>query len=118
MGGRGFWKTTGVNPAFPVKLAGGKSHAFEFVFGDDFAAARQKGLVPRIEVRVLTDLDGDRPPTLKIRGAELACTTQKDGVATFIADDATFVKGANPVEIAAPEAMTLHDFSVKVEFPK
>lgn len=118
VGGRGFWKTTGVNPAFPVKLAEGEGHEFEFVFGDDLAAARRKGLVPRIEVRVLTDLEGVRPPTLRIRGTELAGGAQKEGVATFVADDATFAKGANLVEIVAPEAMTLHDFSVTVRFSK
>ena len=41
---------------------------------------------------------------------------QKDGIATFIADDATFVKGENAVEIIASAAMTLHDFSVHVKF--
>ena len=116
VGGREFWKMTGVNPAFPVKLAEGAGHAFEFVFGDDLAAASRKGLMPQVEVRVLTDLAGDRLPTVKIRGTALAGGTQKDGIATFVADDATFIKGANSVEIVAPEAMTLHDFSVQVTF--
>ena len=116
VGGKDFWKTTGVNPAFPEKLAAGASHSFDFVFGDDLAAAKRKGKTAKVEVRVLTDLKDATLPTIKVRGNALGGGMQKDGIATFIADDATFVKGENAVEIIASAAMTLHDFSVHVKF--
>ena len=116
VGGRDYWKKTGVNPAFPGKLAAGASHAFEFVFGDDLAAARRKGLKPTVTVQVLTDLKGTRPPTVKVRGAALAGGTQKDGIATFAVDETCFAKGENAVEVVAPEDLTLADFSVRVSF--
>ena len=50
------------------------------------------------------------------RGKALDGGTQKNGIATFIANGETFVKGENAVEIVAPEAMTLHDFAVSVKF--
>ena len=116
VGGKDFWKTTGVNPAFPEKLAAGASHSFDFIFGDDLAAAKRKGKTAKVEVRVLTDLKDATLPTIKVRGNALGGGMQKDGIATFIADDATFVKGENAVEIIASAAMTLHDFSVHVKF--
>ena len=116
VGGRDYWKMTGVNPAFPEKLEAGKTHAFEFVFGDDLAAANRKGKTAKVEVRVLTDLKGENLPIVKVRGKALTDGTQKDGIATFQADNATFVKGENAVEFVAPEDMTLYDFSVRVTF--
>ena len=116
VGGMDYWKKSGVNPAYPEKLAAGKSHEFEFVFGDDLAAARRKGKTAKIEVRVLTDLKGENLPIVKVRGKALAGDTKKDGIATFPADDSTFAKGENAVEIVAPEDMTLYDFSVRVTF--
>ena len=116
VGGKDFWKTTGVNPAYPEKLAKGEKHSFEFVFGDDIKAAKKKGKQAKIEVRVLTDLKGTASPTVKVRGETLAGGTQKDGVATFFVDDSCFAKGENTVEIIAPDDMTLYDFSVNVSF--
>ena len=116
VGGRDYWKATGVNPAYPVKLAKGASHKFEFVFGDDFASAKWKGKDKKVEVSVLTDLKGTASPTVKVRGRALAGGTQKDGITTFAADERTFAKGANDVEIVAPDGMTLYDFSVRVSF--
>ena len=116
VGGKDFWKTTGVNPTFPEKLATGASHSFEFIFGDDLAAAKRKGKTAKVEVRVLTDLKDATLPTVKVRGKVLAGGTQEEGLATFIADEATFIKGENAVEIIAPAAMTLHDISVRVTF--
>ena len=116
VGGREFWKTTGVNPAFPEKLAAGKSHSFDFIFGDDLAAAKRKGKAAKVVVRVLTDLKDTTLPTVKVRGKALTGGTQKNGIATFVADDATFAKGENAVEIIAPENMTLLDFFVRVTF--
>ena len=116
VGGLDFWKTTGVNPAYPVKLAANASHAFDFIFGDDLAAAKRKGKSAKVEVRVLTDLKGTRPPTIKVRGKVLAGGMQNDGISSFVADDVTFVKGENAVEIVAPEVMTLSDFAVHVTF--
>jgi hypothetical protein len=116
VGGRDFWKTTGVNPAFPVKLASGRSHAFDLVFGDDFAAARRKGVRPTVKVQVLTSLEGTLPPTVKVRGKALADGSQKKGIATFAVEETCFAKGDNAVEIVAPEDMTLYDFSVRVTF--
>ena len=89
---------------------------FDFFFGDDLAAAKRKGKTAKVEVRVLTDLKDATLPTIKVRGNALGGGMQKDGIATFIADDATFVKGENAVEIIASAAMTLHDFSVHVKF--
>ena len=114
VGGRDYWKATGVNPAYPVKLAKGASHKFEFVFGDDFASAKWKKKAKKVEVLVLTDQAGTTPPTVKVRGRALAGGTQDAGVATFAADEKTFAKGANGIEITAPEDMTLYDFSVRV----
>ena len=116
VGGLDFWKTTGVNPAYPVKLAANASHAFDFVFGDDLAAARRKGKSAKVVVCVLTDLKGNRPPTVKVRGKALTGGKQKDGISSFVVDDVTFVKGENSVEIVAPEVMTLSDFAVHVTF--
>ena len=116
VGGRDFWKTTGINPAWPVSLAAGAGHGFEFVFGDDLAAAKRKGLTPTIVVSVMTDLDGELPPTVKVRGKTLSGGVQEGGVATFAVDDETFAKGGNMVEIVAPKQMELCDFSVKVTF--
>ena len=67
-------------------------------------------------VRVLTDLKDTTLPTVKVRGKALTGGTQKNGIATFVADDATFAKGENAVEIIAPENMTLLDFFVRVTF--
>ena len=53
---------------------------------------------------------------MKVRGKALAGGVQKDGVATFIVDDACFAKGENMVEVIAPDDMTLYDFSVHVSF--
>ena len=64
----------------------------------------------------MTDLKGTASPTVKVRGKALASGTQKDGMATFSADDSCFAKGANAVEIIAPDDMTLYDFSVRVSF--
>ena len=116
VGGLDFWKTTGVNPAYPVKLAANASHAFDFIFGDDLAAAKRKGKSAKVEVRVLTDLKGTRQPTIKVRGKVLAGGMQNDGISSFVVDDVTFVKGENAVEIIAPEVMTLSDFAVHVTF--
>ena len=116
VGGLDFWKTTGVNPAYPVKLAANASHVFDFVFGDDIAAAKRKGKSAKVEVRVLTDLKGTRPPTIKVRGKVLADGMQNDGISSFVVDDATFVNGENAVEIVAPEVMTFSDFAVHVSF--
>ena len=116
VGGMDYWKTTGVNPAYPEKLAKGVRHKFEFVFGDDLAAAKRKGRTAKVTVSVLTDLNGAALPKVKVRGKALSGVLQKDGVATFAADAKTFVKGANMVEIAAHEDMTLHDFSVRVMY--
>ena len=116
VGGRKFWKTLGVNPAWPVKLAKGEGRPFEFVFGDDLSAAKRKGKAAKVEVSVLTDLNGAELPKVTVRGKALAGVSQKDGIATFAADDKTFVKGVNIVEIAAPEAMMLYDFSVRLTF--
>ena len=116
VGGKDFWKTTGVNPAYPEKLAKGAKHTFDLVFGDNLAAAKKKGRQAKIEVRVLTDLKGAASPTVKVRGKTLAGGTQKDGMATFFVDDRCFVKGANAVEVIAPDDMTLYDFSVNVSF--
>ena len=65
---------------------------------------------------MLTDLKDATLPTVKVRGKVLAGGTQEEGLATFIADEATFIKGENAVEIIAPAAMTLHDISVRVTF--
>ena len=116
VGGADYWKVTGVNPAYPVALAGGATHTFDFVFGDDLAAARCQGLVPKVEVSVLTDLPDGAAPTVKVAGRPLPGGVQKDGVATFAADGSVFAKGGNAVEISAPEATTLRDFSVRVTF--
>ena len=116
VGGRDFWKTTGVNPTFPENLAAGASHSFDFIFGDNLAAAKRKGKTAKVVVRIMTDLKGELPPAVKIRGKSLAGGTQKNGIATFIANDETFVKGENAIEIVAPEAMTLLDFAVSVKF--
>ena len=116
VGGNGFWKTTGVNPAYPEKLAKGAGHAFEFIFGDDLAASKKKGKQAKIAVCVLTDLKGTAAPTVRVRGTTLAGGTQKDGIATFFVEDICFAKGVNAVEIIAPEDMTLYDFSVRVTF--
>lgn len=116
VGGKEFWKMSGVNPAFPVKLASGKSHAFDLVFGDDFAAARRKGVRPTVKVQVLTDLKGAIPPTVKVRGQALTDGSQKDGIAIFAVDETCFAKGENAVAIVAPEDMTLLDFAVQVKF--
>ena len=116
VGGMDFLKATGVNPAYPKKLGKGACHAFEFVFGDDLAAAKRKGKTAKVEVRVLTDLNGAALPKVKVRGKALSGASQKDGIATFAADANTFVKGTNMVEIAAPEDMTLYDFSVRVMY--
>ena len=80
------------------------------------AAAKKKGKQAKIEVRVLTDLKGTASPTVKVRGKTLAGGTQKDGIANFSVDDRCFVKGANTVEVIAPDDMTLYDFSVRVAF--
>ena len=116
VGGMDYWKMTGVNPAYPEKLAKGARHKFEFVFGDDLAAAKRKGKTAKVDVRVLTDLKGTASPNVKVRGKTLAGATQKDGMATFFVDDRCFVKGANAVEVIAPDDMTLYDFSVHVSF--
>ena len=114
--GAAYWKTTGLNPVFPRRLPARGVHSFELVFGDDLAAARRKGLVPKIEVSVMTDLPEGRLPVVRVRGKVLAGGVQKDGVAIFTADDETFAKGGNAVEIAVPEATMLRDFSVRVTF--
>ena len=115
-GGDDFWKTTGVNPGFPTKVDRGKSHSFDLVFGDDIAAAKRKGKAAEITVQVLTDLKGPTAPVVKVRGRAIAGGTQKDGIATFVADETCFAKGENAVEIIAPEDMTLGDFSVEVKW--
>ena len=61
-------------------------------------------------------MKGNRLPTIKIRGKVLAGGMQNDGIASFVVDDMTFVKGENAVEIIAPEVMTLSDFAVHVTF--
>ena len=99
-----------------ISLAANASHAFDFVFGDDLAAAKRKGKSAKVEVRVLTDLKGTRQPTIKVRGKVLAGGMQNDGISSFVVDDVTFVKGENAVEIIAPEVMTLSDFAVHVTF--
>lgn len=116
VGGRDYWKTTGVNPAYSVKLAKGAKHSFDLVFGDDLAAAKKMGKRAKVEVFVLTDLKGTVPPVVKVRGKALAGGVQKDGIATFAVDDACFAKGENMVEVIAPDDMTLYDFSVHVSF--
>ena len=116
VGGMDYWKTTGVDPAYPEKLAKGARHKFEFIFGDDLAAAKRKGKIAKVEVRVLTDLNGATLPNVKVLGKALSGVSQKDGIATFAADAKTFVKGSNMVEIVAPEDMTLYDFSVRVMY--
>ncbi len=107
---------TGLNPVFPCRLSADGIHTFELAFGDDLAAARRKGLVPKIEVSVMTDLPEDRLPAVRVRGKMLAGGVQKDGIAIFGADDETFAKGGNAVEITVPEATMLRDFSVRVTF--
>ena len=114
VGGMDYWNATGVNPAYPVTLAGGAKHSFEFVFGDDFGSAKWKGKDKKVEVLVLTDLSGTALPTVKVRGRALAGGMQSAGIATFAADEETFAKGTNDVEIVAPGGMTLYDFSVRV----
>ena len=89
---------------------------FEFIFGDDLADTKRKGKTAKVEVRVLTDLNGAALPEVKVGGMVLVGGSQKDGITTFAAEDTTFVKGSNMVEIAAPEDMTLYDFSVRVTF--
>lgn len=116
VGGWDFYKTTGVNPAHPIALESGATHRFELIVDDDFAAARRKGREPRITVQVLTDLPGDVLPRVTVGGHALEGGSAKDGIATFPADDALFVKGVNDVEITVPEATTLRDFAMRVRF--
>ncbi len=116
VGGWNFYKTTGVNPAHPIALEVGATHRFELIVGDDFAAARRKGREPRITVQVLTDLPGDVLPRVTVAGHALEGGSAKDGIATFPADDALFVKGVNDVEITVPETTTLRDFAMRVRF--
>ena len=116
VGGMDYWKTTGVNPAHPTALGAGATHQFELIVGDDFAAARRKGVEPRIEVQVLTDLPDTALPSVTVNGRALEGGTAKDGIATFPADDALFAKGVNQIEITVSEATTLRDFAMRVRF--
>ena len=84
--------------------------------GDDLVAAKRKGKTAKVDVHVLTDLNGTVLPKVKVLGKALSGVSQKDGIATFAADAKTFVKGSNMVEIVAPEDMTLYDFSVRVMY--
>ena len=114
--GRNFWKQDGVNPAHPQKLAAGERFAFALDMGDDFAAARRGGKVPRIEVLVLTDLPDTLLPSVSIGGCVLEQGRAENGLATFPADERLFVNGENLIEISLPNTTILRDFAIRVTF--
>lgn len=116
VGGETYYAMTGLNPSTPVKLASGATHAFDFVFGDDCAAAATKGLVADIAVQVLATAEGGTAPKLEVNGQTLAAKGTDDGVTTFAADRGTFAKGVNHVRITATSTTTVHDFSVRVSY--
>lgn len=115
VGGLDYWKTTGLNPARPVKLVAGGCHAFELVIGDDFAAWREKGMEPTATLKLLADVPAASAlARLEVNGAAIALGAPDKGVFTAQVPTAALRRGGNEVRITAAGEVTLHDFSLRV----
>lgn len=114
VGGDGYWKTSGLNPARPVGLKAGERHRFDLVLGDDIAVWRKRGKEPVATVKLLASASRAADITLIINGSPVVLGAPVEGVLSTEIPADGLKKGDNAVEIVARASVTLHDFSLRL----
>lgn len=113
--GMDYWKTGGINPMTPVKLAAGESFSFVLPVGDDLANWRRQQVEPKVAAKLLTDdADAKAVAAVSVNGKDCKAFPLPDGAYGVEIDPSVLVRGDNQIVIKASAPVSLCDFMLTI----